>query len=289
MTVVQAAMDGANGIDIDGRNIRVAFASEKPQGERARMRLRSWGCHRSRCGGACGCSLEIARLRARFQAAAAAAATVVVVAAVTVAAAAAAVVMAAAATVAMAAAAAATAAAIAAVMTAAVRSNSRCVGAAAFEYCFHSLVVQVVMTGTAAAAAAATVAAAAVATVAAVIVINDMRLRILLPALAALCSFGVFCSSSARRRASASRQFSEQCKFIASCNIVPKMRAKNARGHRGEEEEMRGAAGCAARVRITTAAAHAMSGKRTRQKKICCIFTLADARQAQFQKIAHES
>jgi hypothetical protein len=28
----QAAMDGANGIDIDGRNIRVAFASEKPQG-----------------------------------------------------------------------------------------------------------------------------------------------------------------------------------------------------------------------------------------------------------------
>ena len=151
MTVVQAAMDGANGIDIDGRNIRVAFASEKPQGERARMRQRSWGCHRSCCGGACGCSLEIARLRARFQAAA---------------------------------------------------------------------------------AAAATVAAAAVATVAAVIVINDMRLRILLPALAALCSFGVFCSSSARRRASASRQFSEQCKCIASCNIVPKMRAKNARDWR---------------------------------------------------------
>jgi hypothetical protein len=25
-------MDGANGMDIDGRNIRVAFASEKPQG-----------------------------------------------------------------------------------------------------------------------------------------------------------------------------------------------------------------------------------------------------------------
>jgi hypothetical protein len=31
-TLMQAAMDGANGIDIDGRNIRVAFASEKPQG-----------------------------------------------------------------------------------------------------------------------------------------------------------------------------------------------------------------------------------------------------------------
>jgi hypothetical protein len=29
----QAAMDGANGIEIDGRNIRVAFASEKTQGD----------------------------------------------------------------------------------------------------------------------------------------------------------------------------------------------------------------------------------------------------------------
>ncbi len=28
-------MDGANGIDVDGRNIRVAFASEKPQGANA--------------------------------------------------------------------------------------------------------------------------------------------------------------------------------------------------------------------------------------------------------------
>jgi hypothetical protein len=33
VTVFQAAMDGANGIEIDGRNIRVAFASEKPQGD----------------------------------------------------------------------------------------------------------------------------------------------------------------------------------------------------------------------------------------------------------------
>jgi RNA recognition motif-containing protein len=32
LTLDQAAMDGANGMDIDGRNIRVAFASEKPQG-----------------------------------------------------------------------------------------------------------------------------------------------------------------------------------------------------------------------------------------------------------------
>jgi hypothetical protein len=32
VTLAQAAMDGANGMDIDGRNIRVAFASEKPQG-----------------------------------------------------------------------------------------------------------------------------------------------------------------------------------------------------------------------------------------------------------------
>jgi hypothetical protein len=29
----QAAMDDANGIEIDGHNIRVAFASEKPQGD----------------------------------------------------------------------------------------------------------------------------------------------------------------------------------------------------------------------------------------------------------------
>ena len=32
-------MDGANGIDVDGRNIRVAFASEKPQGASAAQRV----------------------------------------------------------------------------------------------------------------------------------------------------------------------------------------------------------------------------------------------------------
>jgi hypothetical protein len=31
-------MDGANGIDVDGRNIRVAFASEKPAGKLSESR-----------------------------------------------------------------------------------------------------------------------------------------------------------------------------------------------------------------------------------------------------------
>jgi hypothetical protein len=39
VTRAQAAMDGANGIDVDGRNIRVAFASEKPQGASAARRV----------------------------------------------------------------------------------------------------------------------------------------------------------------------------------------------------------------------------------------------------------
>jgi hypothetical protein len=39
LTLAQAAMDGANGINADGRYIRVSFASENPQGTGAALRV----------------------------------------------------------------------------------------------------------------------------------------------------------------------------------------------------------------------------------------------------------
>jgi hypothetical protein len=38
LTLEQAAVDDTNGIDVDGRNVRVAFASERPQGASASRR-----------------------------------------------------------------------------------------------------------------------------------------------------------------------------------------------------------------------------------------------------------
>ena len=39
LTLAQAAMDGADGIKVDGRYIRVSFASENPQSTGAALRV----------------------------------------------------------------------------------------------------------------------------------------------------------------------------------------------------------------------------------------------------------
>ena len=152
-------MDGANGIDIDGRNIRVAFASEKPQG--------AFKSSVSTAAAFATCCFAL--LTHAFQAVAAVAATVAAVAAVAATAAAAV-------TVVMAAAAAAMAVGVIAAATT-VTVREICVTMlyhfAPFisRHFFHSPDQQV---ATPDVAAVATAAAAAV-TVVAAIVINEVH------------------------------------------------------------------------------------------------------------------